>query len=569
MIWICCPGLLVAAWKDEIGYTQLQEVLGEALPDGSGVRVVMVEANAANAPSYLYLPNGGNSEFDGKTMTDASGLSTGFSSHATGVASIFFGNSTSFTPGIVEISTFLSDDWMDASLNTGATAAPSVIPGQVINHSWVSAFSDSSYDTYALNVLARFDLAIDRDQVTAVVGLNNGSGNPQPQLLTSGYNSLSVGLTNGNHSRGFSTFAGLGRMKPEIVAPMGTTSNATPVVSSIAALLRQVANSHASPTAIRPEVIKACLMAGATKEEFPNWSHTEEKPLDAVFGAGEVNVYNSYFIMSAPEQSPDSLVAEKGWDYGQVSTTNRQQVYFLNVAEGQLLLDLSVMLTWHRDVSVSRFNNTSSLDNLSLQFYEADNQNLGNVIATSDSPVDNVEHLYLPDPMEPGEYALVVNGPGGESFQSAYGLAWRSSIRANDNYDLWRYLQFAESELPLEDRAADQDPDFDEMDNRMEYALGSDPEVAEPQGSVVQMEILEFDGQSYLALHFKRRRFVSDLRYEVAFSEDMTNWDSSDAALIEQDVTVLDASYERVTYRTRLPVNFDSSLFLRLSLLEI
>ena len=73
----------------------------------------------------------------------------------------------------------------------------------------------------------------------------------------------------------------------------------------------------------RSEVIKAMLMAGATKGEFANWidpttglvnpwNRTQTRPLDDVFGAGELNVYNSYLIGIGGKQSASAEPAGGG-----------------------------------------------------------------------------------------------------------------------------------------------------------------------------------------------------------------------------------------------------------------
>ena len=61
--------------------------------------------------------------------------------------------------------------------------------------------------------------------------------------------------------------------------------------------------------------MKAIVMAGTTKEEFPGWSRAEIFPLDTTFGAGEVNVKESYGILTAGAQPSGGGIVAKGWDY--------------------------------------------------------------------------------------------------------------------------------------------------------------------------------------------------------------------------------------------------------------
>lgn len=149
-----------------------------------------------------------------------------------------------------------------------------------------------------------------------------------PHIYGQSYNSLVVGLSNGNHSRGQTTNGVAGRTKPDIVAPrsLGATSFATPVVSSTAALLHSAANSFGYNDARSPEAMKAIIMAGADKTAVPTWSNTRTRPLDSVYGAGQVDVYNSYRILEAGQfdGSASFTISDsglKGWDYGEINAS--------------------------------------------------------------------------------------------------------------------------------------------------------------------------------------------------------------------------------------------------------
>ena len=109
--------------------------------------------------------------------------------------------------------------------------------------------------------LQRLDWTVERDDSVVVVGLNNGAGTPVPPLLASAYNVLSIGRSDGRHSTGVSSFEvdGVGRIKPELVAPMTATSWSTAVVSSCAALLREAAAAFAQFRGERTQLGKAVL----------------------------------------------------------------------------------------------------------------------------------------------------------------------------------------------------------------------------------------------------------------------------------------------------------------------
>ncbi len=151
-----------------------------------------------------------------------------------------------------------------------------------------------------------------------------------------------------------------------------------------------------------------------------------DRPLDEVFGAGELNAYRSYHIVAAPEQAASSTqeVDLVGWDFVENPAAS-EHLYYFSVDESMDYLDeLSVALTWNRvitdGISGSGFGNLqSTVANLSLELFEASEFTLGSSLQLSDSPVDNVEHLYLQH-LDPGQYAIRVSGAAGTDFA----LAW-------------------------------------------------------------------------------------------------------------------------------------------------
>lgn len=408
-----------ADYKADIGFTKLQAELGATLPTGAGVTVTQVEAPETAAGQYL--PNSTNPEFAGKTLTAKSGPA-GVSGHATTVGLYYFGLGTGVAPGITTIDVYEANDWIQpGSLNVGDTVAPNSESRAIQSHSWIGDIDGGGPDD--VNALRRFDFAIRRDGFLAVVGLNNGGAGVIPALLGHSYNGISVGRSDGIHSYGTTTVDGSGRTKPEIVAPLGATSYSTPVVASAAALLRQNA-----PVPARTNIsLKALLMAGATKAQFPGWARTTTRPLDTIFGAGQLNVYNSYHILAAGQQPASTSVSvrPRGWDSSTTTAGGRR--YFFDIPAGDTTPRLSVALIWNRTIADGLpgpdwGNPTSDLADLTLKIYTASGFTTGTLVDTSASPVDNVEHLYEPN-LAPGRYVVEVTG---SQNGVAYGLAWYS-----------------------------------------------------------------------------------------------------------------------------------------------
>ena len=413
-------GTARANYLDDIGYTALRAELGAAIPTGAGVGVSQIEASAS-ATGLSYMPDITYPEFAGKTITAKSGAST-VSGHASTVGIYYYGSSSSLSPGITTIDVYDADLWaFNGVLKTNTNSAPVVESRKIQNHSWIGTVDNGG--STDIELLRRFDFAIQRDDFLAAVGLNNGSGSSVPALLANAYNAISVGLTNGDHSTGVSTVDGAGRVKPEIVAPHGATSFATPLVGSTGAMLRQTA-----PAAGQHSVtLKAMLLAGATKDQFANWMRTTTRPLDAHYGAGQLNAFHSYHILAAGQQAASNTVSVgvRGWDYN--TTISASRLYFFDIPAGDTASRLSAVLTWNRIVADTIAgglwgNLSSNAPDLSLRIYAATGFTKGALVDESVSPVDNVEHLYAAT-LPPGRYALEVIG---SQTGIAYGLAWNT-----------------------------------------------------------------------------------------------------------------------------------------------
>lgn len=419
-----------ADYKADIGYTQLQAELGSAIVTGSGVNITQTEATDTNGN---YEPDLNSSEFIGKSFVIKSATS-GISNHATTVGTYYYGNASSVAPGISTIDVYNANGWISTGfLNIGTNAAPKTESRSIENHSWIGTLDNGGSSD--VDALRRFDFAIGRDNFLAIVGINNGSASAIPSLLANSYNSISVGLTSGDHSSGTTTVDGSGRVKPEIVALTvdNLTSFATPTVGSAGALLIQKARGTAALlSATNTVVLKALLLAGATKSQFPTWNRTTTRPLDSHYGAGQLNIYNSYHILVAGKQAASTSVTvrPRGWDFA--ATTSGSKLYFFDIAASNNSPSFSALLTWHRiiadTVSGPLWGSPSStLPDLTLKLYSATGFTVGTLVDSSVSTVDNIEHIYQPS-LAPGRYALEVT-----SNQTGvnYGLAWNSVPTVN------------------------------------------------------------------------------------------------------------------------------------------
>jgi hypothetical protein len=285
---------------------------------------------------------------------------------------------------------------------------------------------DSAYDNYAAQYNTLF-----------VSGVGNGGPVSPPGTC---YNGLGVGVSDGSSSYG--PTADNGRAKPDLVAPGGATSFSTPFVSGAAALLMQAGlrGDGGSNTILADDIrtVKALLLNGAIKPI--GWANNPPSPLDPLYGAGVLDVFNSYeqltggkhgYIDSTtvstnsphpPTGASGTIAALSGWDFNtnsSSSTTDGIKHYYFNVTNGwnPAAFTATATLVWNRP-----FNQTN-INDLDLYLYDADSSNL---VAASASAVDNVEHLWLPQ-LPQGRYDLQVlkhGGPNTVSNNETYALAW-------------------------------------------------------------------------------------------------------------------------------------------------
>lgn len=432
-----------ADYLDDTGYRALAAELGSSLPTGQGVGLTQVESADSD-----YLPEPGNGAFPAES-TFFSGLvfqarsgASGLSGHAEQVGEHMYGRNQNpnlgrmgFTPGITVADIYRTSGadataWLGSGWLVPGSAPPLTETQAVQNHSWISTGAAVTATAHK-EKLRRLDFAILRDGFLAVTGVNNGAGTEVPALMSSAYNNLAAGLSTGEHSRGgvLAYLDGEGRQKPEIVTPLDYTSFSTGLVSSAAAFLRQTANTQGEH-ARSPETLKAILLAGATKEEFPGWSRTATAPLDPVFGAGELHLGNSWHILAGGEQGANQSagVPDRAWAYVTLTTSTAADFLF-TIQDGRIGETFSAMAVWNRIITDNNPGSgfTASVAtlanyNLLLQRVSADGGAV--TVDQSISTIENLEHIYQRNLM-PGTYRLRLNLASGSKVPAA--VAWRLS----------------------------------------------------------------------------------------------------------------------------------------------
>ncbi len=453
----------LANWRENTGFLALLNEAGGSAPDGKGIPVCLAESPVRVNEIPTWMPAPSTEAFKDKTIRDMSGAPRGvYSSHATAVGRLFFGKGTSMASGVDDIDVFVMGHWVQGGgLRVGSAQPPAVHECRVANHSWVGSGLKTPQQTSEL--LRRLDWWIDQDEYLHTVGLANSTG-AAPVLLASAFNVISVGRSDGKHSRHSSALDALyteGRMRPDLVAPLTSTSAAAPVVAGAIALLLETAQAHpelstdpqntgmttrawvAVSNAGRAESIRAVLLAGADRRTYNrnsanivDYRQNEENQsvngLDTRYGAGQLNIRRSYRILMAGEQNSredggTDAVQNQGFDYdpafGGQSGSNAQASYIVPAAEGERRL--TVALIWHLAFKAEKgtpFPGIATLYDLNLELEDLET---GEIAARSASSKENSEHLW--HRLKPGHrytFRVRLGAAQKPGFLHDYAVAW-------------------------------------------------------------------------------------------------------------------------------------------------
>ncbi len=444
-----------------VGLTLLQTVTTNL--NGAGVRVAQVEATetlgATNFEANPFTIGVATNLF---TYISGAGTATNFpnsvggeSTHALQVAGNFYGPPFGLSTNVVHVDNYFADFFVQVSeiptplfTNYTVTLPTSNLNDPVVNQSFVfgtipvnlQQAVDSAYDNYAVQFKTLF-----------VSGAGNGAAesgnNGFVEAPSTCYNGISVAAyfptpaVPVNPTSSIGPTIDNGRAKPDITAPAQGTSFSAPQVAGAAAVLMQAGlrGDGGSDTNSVADIrtVKALLLNGAVKPA--DWTNSNSSPLDARYGAGVLNIFNSYeqltggghgYIVSTsvainsphpPTGATGTVGALSGWNFNTNSssaTTDGVNHYYFNVTNGtnNALFTATASLVWNRQ------RNKTNINNLDLFLYDAASSNL---VTCSTSLVDNVEHIFMPQ-LPQGRYDLQVLKHGGTtvSANETYALAF-------------------------------------------------------------------------------------------------------------------------------------------------
>jgi hypothetical protein len=336
-----------------------------------------------------------------------------------------------------------------------------------------------------------FDQLADRTGLTIIAAAGNGSSVFDPVLYpAAGANCLAVGVL--ASAPGFDSRLAFGlpdptasssgptadlRCKPDLVAPGNclvpdpagsdgyrltgdASSFATPVVAGVVGMLIQKARSMPElASAVEGPAanctLKAILLNSARKLPWwhkgtPDTADDIAVPLDYLMGAGVVDATAAYNQLLAASH-PAGVVPAAGWNRSQIANlpSSLDSYRFQVTAPDERI---TATLAWNRHYANEypyRPLHAANTDlRLELWAIDPDNPSRDYRLSVSDSPIDNVEHLFVAADPDFSWYQLRVTTGQKAVFDltppttvETYALAWRTTPAAEwRDQPLWRDL---------------------------------------------------------------------------------------------------------------------------------
>lgn len=441
-----------ASTLDDVGVTALRAITTNL--NGAGIVVGQPESSlTADDLTWEVNPTSPGRAASIFTYTSFGGTTNVFpnnlgqeSSHADVVGQVFYGSPAGVATNVARVDNFEADFYYTNYIaNASLPGTGDAVVNQSFTFGALSASDqeqvDTQYDNYSVQNHTLFVSAADNLGISPTVSAPGTS-----------YNCISVGAYyDFAYYNSIGPTMDNGRCKPDITAIAAETSFSTPLVAGAAAVLMQAAlrgdGGSDTNSAFDMRTIKALLLNGAVKPS--NWTNSAASPLDARYGAGVLNLLNSYVQLAGGKQgfvttssvsmnsahpptgAVGSVPALNGWDFNTNTSGTFSDVvnhYYFNVTNNNSSsggeFTAVATLVWNRQ------QNQSDINNLNLFLYNCANSNL---VLCSTSLVDNVEHIYVPQ-LAPGRYDLQVWKAGGfsggipgigiVSAAESYALAW-------------------------------------------------------------------------------------------------------------------------------------------------
>lgn len=461
---------------------------------GAGVRIGAICRSityVAGQPQNDYRPNTSHNCLKNKRFVfhDDSASDAGISPHSTAICSLLFGlDPDAFNPDLGSFHYLgVAPDAEAEVYEFWHFLFNYVLPGMPPDADIITASMGSQFEDWWTRGI---DSLVEQYGLVVVAGIGNGLDAYDPPLYPGGSaNVIGVGVVDSvnteklpialanfalaypEHSSYGPTAAGL--CKPDIVAPgnylapdandansykpTGNWSSfSTPVVAGAIGLLVQRARQEPNLSPVLSVnggncAIKAILMNSATKLSFWHKGRLSKDddhyvPLDYIQGAGMLNARRAYEQLVAGARKPGD-VPKTGWDLNNLRAAVKPQSAYKIQITGPAGKTITATVACNQHYSsIYPFDIAPEKNaNLRLEVWAVDPNNSENdyLLDYSDSPIDNVEHVYCRTDANYTDYEIVVsysNPDDGNNPPERYGLAWNVSETKDDDsiflYDL-------------------------------------------------------------------------------------------------------------------------------------
>jgi hypothetical protein len=390
--------------------------------------------------------------------------SNGNPGHGTGLASLLVGHASDYkglapSAKLINARIVSSNDWTTDTIAGNGILWSAQNGARVINLS-IGGTPSSGRTTEKLNLIV--DYVANRYNASIVAAAGNEGSSAVNYVPGGSYNGYSVGALQSsryNQVAGFSNYAmdyEL-RTKPDLVAPgmdvsiaradwekgaaYGTdtgTSYSAPMAGGV--LAQMIGYGKAKGLSTRSYVLKSILLTSAKKVWDDNgvvWSPRDglqdpdvgpriDQPLDNEQGAGKIDAVAAYYLYAKKTTASMPFV---NWKYSTLSSTATSTMSLGSLKAGQRV---DATLTWMRQVGYTDTNNKGTVDGADKFYLKASLADFalmllkdGKPVITSDSDVDNVEHISW-KLSSSGTYSLAAYRTGTSGLSSEqYALAAR------------------------------------------------------------------------------------------------------------------------------------------------
>ena len=293
-----------ASTLDDIGMTALRIVATNV--DGTGIRVAQVEVSGnSDNLSWEVNPAAVGQPIGLFTYTSGNGTATTYPNpigttwwHAENVGNDFYGIPSGVATNVAHVDNYEVNYFLSTYVEV---PSPPNSGAAIVNQSF--SFGTSLTVSGQQVIDLDYDRASAQNKTLFVSAVDNGGNVHAPGTS---YNGIGVAAYGPNAKSSIGPTLDNGRCKPDLTAPSPDyTSFSTPVVAGAAAVLMQVAlrgdGGNDTNSAADMRTIKALLLNGAVKPS--GWTNSSTMPLDARYGAGVLNIFNSYKQLTGGKHS--------------------------------------------------------------------------------------------------------------------------------------------------------------------------------------------------------------------------------------------------------------------------